>query len=126
MTKRKKTKQKTMVLITLKESSSLGNTNSINTRDEKAWFSNLVHCEVYSIQHYVIKLSVTWDRSVVFSMYSVSSINKTDSHDITKILLTEALDIINHKPTIVSISYSFLVSGIISLYPQELCPLNCL
>ena len=32
--------------------------------------SNLVHGEVYSIQHYVISLSVTWDRSVVFSWYS--------------------------------------------------------
>ena len=32
--------------------------------------SNPVHGEVYSMQHYVIKLSVTCDRSVVFSRYS--------------------------------------------------------
>jgi hypothetical protein len=32
--------------------------------------SNPAHGEVYSIQHYVIKLSVTCDRSVVFSGYS--------------------------------------------------------
>jgi len=31
---------------------------------------NLVHSEVYSIQHYVISLSVTCGRSVVFSGYS--------------------------------------------------------
>ena len=31
--------------------------------------SNLVHGEVYSIQHYVINLSVTCDRSVVFCGY---------------------------------------------------------
>jgi len=32
--------------------------------------SNPVHGEMYSIQHYVIKLSVTCNRSVVFSWYS--------------------------------------------------------
>ena len=32
--------------------------------------SNPVHGEVYSIQHYVINLSATCDRSVVFSGYS--------------------------------------------------------
>jgi hypothetical protein len=51
--------------------------------------SNLTHGEVYSIQHYVINLSVTCDRSVV------SSINKTDSHNITEILLKMALNTIN-------------------------------
>ena len=47
-----------------------------------------VHGEVYLIQHYVIKLSVICDRSVVFSGYST---NKTDCHDITEILLKVAL-----------------------------------
>ena len=47
-----------------------------------------VNDEVYSIQHYVIKLSVICDRSVVFSGYST---NKTDCHDITEILLKVAL-----------------------------------
>ena len=41
--------------------------------------SNIVHGEVYLIQHYVKSLSVTCDRSEVFSWYS----NKTDWHDIT-------------------------------------------
>jgi hypothetical protein len=43
---------------------------------------------VYSIQYYVISLSVTCDRSVV------SSTNKTDRHDITEILLKVALNTI--------------------------------
>jgi hypothetical protein len=47
--------------------------------------SNPTHGEVYSIQHYVISLLVTCDRSVVFSGYS--STNKTDCHNITEILL---------------------------------------
>jgi len=49
--------------------------------------SNAAHGEAYSIQHYVIKFG----RSVVFSGTSVSSTNKTDSHDITEILLKVAL-----------------------------------
>jgi hypothetical protein len=32
--------------------------------------SNPVHGKVYSIQHYVIKLSMTWGRLVFFSEYS--------------------------------------------------------
>ena len=53
--------------------------------------------EVYSIQHYVIKLSVTCD-SRWFS--PVSSTNKTDRHDITEILLKVALNTIYQtKPT---------------------------
>jgi hypothetical protein len=46
---------------------------------------NLTHGEVCSIQHHVISLSVSCDRSVV------SSTNKTDSHAITEILLKVAL-----------------------------------
>ena len=42
--------------------------------------SNPTKDEVYSIKLYVIKLSVTCGRSVVSP---VSSINKTDRHDIT-------------------------------------------
>ena len=48
--------------------------------------SNLVHDEVYSIQHYVIKF--VNDMSVVFST------NKTDRSDITEILLKVALNIL--------------------------------
>ena len=43
--------------------------------------SNPAHGGVYSIQHYVISLSVTCDRLVVFST------NKIDCQDITEILL---------------------------------------
>jgi hypothetical protein len=50
--------------------------------------------EVYSVQHYVIKLSVTCSRSVVFSEYLVSAINKTDCDDITEMLLKVALSFI--------------------------------
>ena len=52
------------------------------------------HGEVYSIQRYVISLSVSCGRSVV---YPVSSTNKTDRHDITEILLKVALNTIT-KP----------------------------
>ena len=77
---------------------------------------NPVHGEVYSIQLYVISLSVTCDRSVVFSIqlyviglsvtcnrsvvfsgYSFSSTNKTDRHDITEILLKVVLNTINQN-----------------------------
>ena len=51
--------------------------------------SNPVHGEVYGIQYYLIKLSVTCSRSVVFST------NKTDHQDITVILLKVASNIIN-------------------------------
>ena len=57
--------------------------------------SNPAHGEVYSTQQYVIKfVSVTWDRSVVFSWSSVFSTNKTDRHDIAEILLKVTLNTI--------------------------------
>jgi hypothetical protein len=58
--------------------------------------SNPVHREVYSIQYYVIKLF--WDLRQVGGFLKgtpVSSINKTDRHDITEILLKVALNTIN-------------------------------
>ena len=61
----------------------------------KVLSSKLVHGDLYSIQHYVINLSVTYDRSVVFSRFSVSSNNITDRHDITEILLKVAFNTIN-------------------------------
>ena len=48
--------------------------------------SKPAHGEVYSIQHYVRRLSVTYDRSVVFSGFSGSSNYNTDRHDIAEIL----------------------------------------
>ena len=58
--------------------------------------SNPVHGEVYSIQHYVINVSQWLVTDRWFSPRTpVSSTNKTDSHDITEILLKVALDTIN-------------------------------
>jgi len=57
------------------------------------------HGEVYLIQYYVIKfVSDLQQVSVFFPCTPVSSINKTDSHDITEILLKVALKTIHHKP----------------------------
>ena len=56
--------------------------------------SNPEHDEVYSIQHYVINLSVTVAGRWFSRGIPVSSINKTDRHDITEILLKVALNTI--------------------------------
>ncbi len=49
---------------------------------------------------------MTCDRSVVFSGYSVSYTNKTNRHDITEILLKEALNTINQtKPIQANLYY---------------------
>jgi hypothetical protein len=48
--------------------------------------SNPTHGEVYSIQHYVIKIVSDFPTGQWFSQSTqVSSTNKTDSHDITEI-----------------------------------------
>ena len=53
---------------------------------------NPTHCEVYPIQPYVIKLSLTCSRFDCFLCGTpVSSTNKTDHHDIAEILLIMAL-----------------------------------
>jgi hypothetical protein len=64
--------------------------------------SNLLNGEVYSIQHYVINLSVTCNRSVVFSGFPN---NKTDCHDITEILLKVALNIITLTTRLTPLTY---------------------
>jgi hypothetical protein len=56
--------------------------------------SNPFHGEVYSIQHYVIKFV---SDLLVSPDSPVSSTNKTDCKDITEILLTVALNAINHS-----------------------------
>ena len=68
-------------------------------------FKDPAHDEVYSIQHYVIMfVSGQW-----FSLDTlVSSTNKTDSHDITEILLKVALNTI-------TLTNSTLSSGMILL-----------
>ena len=78
--------------------------------------SNPVHGEVYSIQHYVIKIKFDNDLRQVGGFSPgplVSSTNKTDRHDITEILLKVALNTIPlthlfHTSTITS-STSFLL-----------------
>jgi hypothetical protein len=57
----------------------------------------IVHVEVYSIQRYVIKF--VGDTGQWFSLGTqVSSSNKTDCHDIAKILLKVVLNTINLNP----------------------------
>jgi hypothetical protein len=57
---------------------------------------NPVHDEVYLIQNYVIKfVSDLWQVCGFFLVTPVSSTNKTDSQDITKILLKVELNTIN-------------------------------
>jgi hypothetical protein len=52
------------------------------------------HGEVYSIQQYVLNLSVTCDTRWFSPSTPVSSTNKTDCHDITEIVLKVALNTI--------------------------------
>jgi hypothetical protein len=57
---------------------------------------NPVHIEVYSIQHYVIKFVSDLRQVGGFLLVPpISSINKTDHHDIAEILLKVALNTIN-------------------------------
>jgi hypothetical protein len=56
--------------------------------------SNSAHGDVYSIQHYVIKFVSDWRQVGGFLRTPVSSTNKTDSHNITEIVLKVALNII--------------------------------
>jgi hypothetical protein len=58
--------------------------------------SNPANCEVYSIQHYVIKL--VSNLLQVCDLSPVSSTNKADRHDITEILLKVALNTITLPP----------------------------
>jgi hypothetical protein len=56
--------------------------------------SNANRGEVYSIQQYVIKFVSDLRQGGFFSGNPVSSINNTDHHDITEILLRVALNTI--------------------------------
>ena len=61
---------------------------------------NSAYGEVYSIQHYLITfVSDLRQVGVFFSGTPVFPTNKTDRNDITEILLTVALNIINQTPT---------------------------
>jgi len=61
--------------------------------------SNLADGEVYLMQHYVIKFVSNMQQVGGFSLSTpVSSTNKTDCHDITEILLKEALNTITSLP----------------------------
>jgi hypothetical protein len=54
------------------------------------WIPHIARCTQYNIMWY--SLSVTCDRSVVYSGYST---NKTNRHDISKILMKVAVNTIN-------------------------------
>ena len=61
--------------------------------------SNPVHGEVYLIQYYVIKFDSDLQQVGGFlQVLLISSINKTDCHDITDIMLKVALNTMN-QPT---------------------------
>ena len=49
---------------------------------------------------------MTYDRSVVFSVYYVFSTNKPDSHDINEILLKVALNILTLTITPIIFTYT--------------------
>jgi hypothetical protein len=79
--------------------------------------SNPIHGEVYSIQHYVIKVCQWFATGLWFSPVSFTNKtdphnitdchNITDPHNITEILLKVALNIIN-KTKIRNIAYSLV------------------
>ena len=56
-----------------------------------------------------LSMSVTCDRLVVFSGYSVSSAIKTDRHDITETLLKITLSTINHNQSFIGVTIGFNV-----------------
>ena len=69
------------------------------------WSLYMAKCTQYN------SLFVTCDRSVVFSGTPVFSINKTDCHDITEILLKVALNTINHQPSKLPFAGHFIKIG---------------
>ena len=71
--------------------------------------SNLIHGEVHSIQHYVIKFA-SYLRQVggFIQVLQDSSTNKTDRHDIAEILLKVALNTINLTK---SSNYQFILNN---------------
>ena len=65
-------------------------------------YLNPSHCEVYSIEHYVINyISELWQVGGFFPGTAVSSTSKTDRHDIAEILLKAALNTITPTPSCV-------------------------
>jgi hypothetical protein len=75
--------------------------------------SNPVHGEVYSIQHYVIKVCQWLATGLWFSPGpQVSSTYKTDRHDITEILLKVALNTSSNNKTLNARFMDFYFVGI--------------
>ena len=78
--------------------------NNINNNNNHYYYYNnyiiiiiiiILLLSLLLLQHCVISLSVTCDRSMVFPGTPVSSTNKFDRHDITEILLKKTLNTIN-------------------------------
>jgi len=82
---------------------------------------NPTHDEVYLIQHYEIKLSVTGDMSVVFSRSSCFLTNKTDRHLITEILLKVGFNTITITLTLIDIFNIPESSIVLTLYLTLTC-----
>ena len=72
----------------------------------------MVRCTRYNIMR--LSLSVTWGRSVVFS-----ATNKTDSYDITEILLKVALNTITL--TILFICWNWSIKGLKMMLTHNVC-----
>ena len=66
-------------------------------------------------------LPVTCGRSVVFSGYIVSSINKTDRHDTTEILSKVALK--HHNPKLLGLNDEYIYYSFHTLSILKPCPL---
>ena len=63
--------------------------------------------EMYSMQNYEIKFVSDLRQSVVFSGTAITSINKTDRHDIAKILLKVAMNTINQTKIWLKLSNTY-------------------
>ena len=85
---------------------------------------NPAHCEVYQIQHYVIKfVSDLPHVSGFLWVLLISYINKTDRHDITEILLKVALNTINLTLTLQINANSKYIDEIVVLF--NTCKILC-
>jgi hypothetical protein len=84
------------------------------------WVRKSGHGKVYLIQHYVIKFVSDLLQVCDFLQALVSSTNKTDCHNITGILLKEALSSIT-----LSLTLEWLKTGLIAVEVYFNCHLNC-
>ena len=75
--------------------------------------SNPVHGEMYSIRHYVIMFASDLQQDGFLWVLSISSTNKTDSHDITVKLLKVVLNTTPPLKVVISITVNVLYTTFI-------------